>query len=78
MRVEPSSEIEHWTLAVMYASTRDAPDVVRGASVMGYVYVSEVDEERRKVRVLAPVGGRLGDRPLVMGKWPEPFISLLG
>ena len=62
----------------MHAATRDPPDAVRAASVMGYVYVSEVDEEKRKVRVLAPVGGRLGDRPLVMGKWPEPFISLLG
>lgn len=70
--------MQHWTLAVMHASTKDAPETVRAASVMGFVYVSDVDEERRKIKVLAPVGGRLGDRPLVWGKWPEPFMNLLG
>jgi polyribonucleotide 5'-hydroxyl-kinase len=25
-----------------------------------------------------PVGGPLGDRPLVWGHWPEPHINLLG
>ncbi|PNY26325.1 Calcium-transporting ATPase 3 [Tolypocladium capitatum] len=77
-REEPSSLMQHWTLAVMHASTKDAPETVRAASVMGFVYVSDVDEERRKIKVLAPVGGRLGDRPLVWGKWPEPFMNLLG
>lgn len=70
--------MQHWTLAVMHASTRDGPETVRTACVMGFVYVSDVDEERRKVKVLAPVGERLGERPLVWGKWPEPFINLLG
>ena len=70
--------MEHWTLAVMNASTRDSPDTIRAARIMGYVYIADVDEERRKIRVLAPVSGRLGDRPLVMGSWPEPFVNLLG
>ena len=78
MRDEPSSLMQHWTLAVMHASTRDTPETVRTAAVMGFVYVSDVDEERRKVKLLAPVGGRLGDRPLVLGSWPEPFMNLLG
>lgn len=62
----------------MHASIRDPPEVVRAASVMGFVYVSDVDEEKRKIKLLAPVGGRLGDRPLVLGSWPEPYINLLG
>jgi polyribonucleotide 5'-hydroxyl-kinase len=78
VREDPSSLMEHWTLAVMYASPKDSPETVRTASVMGYVYVSDVDEERRKLKVLAPVSGRLSDRPLVLGTWPEPFINLLG
>ncbi|RDA93972.1 hypothetical protein CP533_5053 [Ophiocordyceps camponoti-saundersi (nom. inval.)] len=78
VREEPSSVMEHWTLAVMHASAKDAPEVVRAASVVGFVYVSDVDEERRKMKLLAPVGGRLGDRPLIWGKWPEPYINLLG
>ncbi|KAL7800258.1 Pre-mRNA cleavage complex II protein Clp1 domain-containing protein [Trichoderma ceciliae] len=75
---EPSSLMQHWTFAVMNASVRDGPDVVRAANVMGFVYVADVDEDRRKIKILAPVSGRLGDRPLVWGKWPEPYINLLG
>ncbi|KAG6006706.1 hypothetical protein E4U21_006781 [Claviceps maximensis] len=77
-RHEPSSLLQHWTLAIMHASLKDAPEVVRAATVMGFVYVSDVDEERRKIKLLAPVGGRIGDRPLVFGIWPEPFMNLLG
>ncbi|KAH8172189.1 mRNA cleavage and polyadenylation factor CLP1 p-loop domain-containing protein [Sarocladium implicatum] len=55
LRAEVSSMLEHWTLAVMNASTRDSPDTIRAASVMGYVYIADVDEEKRKLRVLAPV-----------------------
>jgi polyribonucleotide 5'-hydroxyl-kinase len=68
----------HWTLAVMNASVKDPPDAVRSSTVMGFVYVGDVDKERRKLKVLGPVSGRLGDRPLVLGKWPEPYINLLG
>ncbi|KAF4506084.1 hypothetical protein G6O67_006204 [Ophiocordyceps sinensis] len=78
VREEPSSVMQHWTLAVMHASTRDGPEAVRTASVMGFVYVSAVNEERRKIKVLAPVAGRLGDRPLIWGRWPEPYMNLLG
>ncbi|KAH7353830.1 Clp1 protein [Plectosphaerella cucumerina] len=77
-RTEPTPHMAHYTLAVMYASAKDTPEVIRTASVMGYVYVAEVDKERRKVKILAPVSGRLGDRPLLFGTYPEPFINLLG
>ncbi|KAG6020925.1 hypothetical protein E4U19_008183 [Claviceps sp. Clav32 group G5] len=77
-RHDPSSLMQHWTLAVMHASLDDAPDVVRASTVMGFVYVSDVDEEKRRVKLLAPVGGRIDNRPLVFGRWPEPFMNLLG
>lgn len=65
-------------MAVMQASNKDPVEMILGASVMGFVYVADVDEERMKMRVLCPVAGRLGDRPLVWGRWPEPYINLLG
>lgn len=77
-RHEPSSLMQHWTLAIMHASLKDPPEAVRAATVMGFVYVSDVDEERRKIKILAPVGGRVGDRPMVLGRWPEPYMNLLG
>ncbi|CAM1503278.1 Fc.00g080540.m01.CDS01 [Cosmosporella sp. VM-42] len=77
-REQPTSVMEHWTMAVMHAAPKDSADTVRASSVMGFVYVSDVDEERRKIKLLAPVTGRLGDRPVVWGRWPEPYINLLG
>ncbi|KAK1715206.1 pre-mRNA cleavage complex II protein Clp1 [Colletotrichum lupini] len=78
MRVDPAQVMAHWTLAIVYASVKDSPETIRTANVMGYVYIADIDKEKRKLRILAPVSGRLGDRPLLMGKWPEPFINLLG
>jgi polyribonucleotide 5'-hydroxyl-kinase len=65
-------------LAVMYASARDSADQIRDTNVMGFVYVSDVDEKKKRLKLLAPVSAKLGDRPLVWGNWPEPMVSLLG
>ena len=68
----------HWTLAVMNASVKDSVDTIRWATVMGFVYVADVEPEKRRLKILSPVSGRLGDRPLVWAHWPEPYINLLG
>lgn len=78
MKVDASQLQAHWTLAIAYASIKDSPETIRTANIMGYVYVADIDKEKRKLRILAPVSGRLGDRPMLMGKWPEPYINLLG
>ncbi|MBE3046774.1 hypothetical protein IMZ48_30455, partial [Candidatus Bathyarchaeota archaeon] len=77
-RVVPSTEMTHWPLAIMQASTTDAPGVIRTSPVLGFVYVADVDAERAKVKLLAPLPERLGERPLVWGRWPEPHVNLLG
>lgn len=77
-RIDPSPTMSHWTFAVMNASIRDSPDVVKSSTVLGFVYVGDVDKERRKMKILSPVSGRLGDRPLIWSRWPEPYINLLG
>jgi len=65
-------------LAVKYASPIDAQDTIRDASVMGYLYVADVDNSKRKIRILSPVGGRLPTRALVWGVWPEGVGDLVG
>ncbi|KAL1836423.1 hypothetical protein VTJ49DRAFT_5159 [Mycothermus thermophilus] len=77
-RAEISAEMSHWTLAVMNASVNDPLETIRQAPVMGFVAVADVDEDRRRLKVLSPVSGRLGNRPLVWARWPEPYINLLG
>ncbi|KAI8629313.1 Pre-mRNA cleavage complex II protein Clp1-domain-containing protein [Xylariaceae sp. FL1651] len=76
-KAEPSLMLQNCVLAVACASVRDAPDTIRDANVMGFVYVADVDEKRRRLRILAPVSARLGDRPLLWGSWPEHMVNLL-
>ncbi|RDW69328.1 mRNA cleavage and polyadenylation factor [Coleophoma cylindrospora] len=76
--VEPTSQMQHCLLAVMYASLNDSQEAIRDASVMGFVYVADVDDKKRRVRLLSPVNTRIADRPLILGSWPEPTMSLMG
>jgi polyribonucleotide 5'-hydroxyl-kinase len=76
--VDASLEMSNCVLAVMNAALTDSPEQIRKAPVMGFVYIADVDSEKQRLKVLAPVSARLGDRPLIWGQWPEPFISLLG
>ncbi|KAM3069456.1 Cleavage polyadenylation factor subunit clp1 [Clarireedia jacksonii] len=77
-KVEPSQGMLQCLLAVMHASTRDSQDTIRDASVMGFVYVADVDEKKKRVKILAPLNTRVTDRPLVWGSWPESTGSLMG
>ncbi|KAI0106179.1 Pre-mRNA cleavage complex II protein Clp1-domain-containing protein [Nemania sp. FL0031] len=76
-KAEPSMMMQNCVLAVAYASVNDTPDSILDANVMGFVYVADVDEKRRRLRILAPVSARLGDRPLLWGSWPEHMVNLL-
>lgn len=67
-------------LALPHASTKDSMEDVRDASVMGFVYVAEVDEKKRRLKVLAPVTTRIGGdgKIAVWGAWPGVVVSLMG
>lgn len=77
-RVEPSSLMLHCILAVMYASVHDSQDTIRDATVMGFVYVAKVDEEKKRFKLLAPLNTRFTDRPMIWGSWPGATLSLIG
>jgi polyribonucleotide 5'-hydroxyl-kinase len=62
----------------MYASHHDPQETIRDATVMGFVYIAEVDEKRRRMKILAPLNTRFTDRPMVWGSWPEATMSLIG
>ncbi|KAK6596099.1 pre-mRNA cleavage complex II protein [Botrytis cinerea] len=77
-KVEPTPSMLHCIFAVMHASTRDSQDTIRDASVMGFVYVAEVDEKKKRMKILAPLNTRVTDRPLIWGSWPEAPVNLMG
>ena len=65
-------------LAIVHADPNDAQENIRDASVIGFVYVAEVDEKRKKLKVLAPLSGRLPNKAIVWGVWPEGVGDLVG
>lgn len=66
-------------LAITHAPTTASPADVRDACIMGFLYVADVDPGRGKIRVLAPVGGRVPPRALIWAKrWPGEVVGLVG
>ena len=75
---EISAGMSSWTLTIMDASVNDPPETIRQAPVVGFIAVAEVDEDRRRLKILSPFTGRVDNKPMVWGRWPEPYINLLG
>lgn len=66
-------------LAITHAPPTASPSEVRDASIMGFLYVADVDVEKGKMRVLAPMGGRVPPRAAVWGRrWPGEVVGLVG
>lgn len=77
-RVTPSNEMLGRLVAIKFCSGDSDEATLRDSAVMGFAYVSEVDETKKRVRFLAPHPQKWGDRALVWGGWPEPVTDLVG
>lgn len=65
--LEPSSIVENGLLAVLAANPEDPIEEIAKANVLGYVHIVEADDNRKRMRILMPVYGRLPNCPLVLG-----------
>ncbi|KAL8690779.1 MAG: hypothetical protein Q9218_003853 [Villophora microphyllina] len=77
-KIPPSPQMQTSILAIVSADINDRPENIRDASVIGFLYVAEVDEKKRKVRVLSPMSGRVPLRAMVWGSWPGDVGELVG
>ena len=77
-QVQPSPQMQNAIIAIVHAEPGDSQENIRDASVIGFIYVAEVDEKRRKMKVLAPLSGRLPNKALVWGAWPDGVSDLAG
>ena len=78
-RVTPSLEMLGRLVAIKFcAGTETDENVVRDSAVMGFVYVSEVDEGKKRVRFLSPHPQRWGNRAMVWGGAPGAVADLVG
>ncbi|KAI8372301.1 Pre-mRNA cleavage complex II protein Clp1-domain-containing protein [Choanephora cucurbitarum] len=73
VRVDNYDMCLHSILAMLNAGQDEHENKLLGSNVAGFVYVSDVDEEKRKVTILSPSPGRLPKKHLLMGsfKWME-------
>ncbi|EDN03000.1 conserved hypothetical protein [Histoplasma mississippiense (nom. inval.)] len=70
--------LENTLLAITHAAPNAPLHEIRDASIMGFVYVAGVDEKKAKIRVLAPVGGRVPARAMIWGRrWPGELVGLV-
>jgi polyribonucleotide 5'-hydroxyl-kinase len=76
--VDPSPMLQNCVLTIVNAEPNDSQETIRDASVIGFVYVSEVDDKKRKIRLLAPLSGRLPRKAMILGSWPEAIGDLMG
>ncbi|KAJ6184478.1 Pre-mRNA cleavage complex II Clp1 [Penicillium mononematosum] len=75
----PPSALANTLLAITHAPATASPAEVRDASIMGFLYVADVDVDKGKIRVLAPVGGRMPPRAIIWAKrWPGELVGLVG
>ncbi|KAI9262876.1 Pre-mRNA cleavage complex II protein Clp1-domain-containing protein [Helicostylum pulchrum] len=63
----------HSILAIVNIDQTEPENRILENNVAGFIYVSDVDEEKRKVTILSPSPGRLPKKHLLMGsfKWME-------
>ncbi|CAI0453509.1 unnamed protein product [Linum tenue] len=67
LRVAPvtiDGDLLHVVLAVSYAQE---PDQIASSNVAGFIYVTDIDLQRRKMTYLSPTAGELPSKYLVMG-----------
>ena len=56
-------------LAIKHANPSDSHETIRDASVIGYLYVSDVEEAKQRLKVLSPVGGRIPNKAIIWSSW---------
>ncbi|KAJ4301664.1 Cleavage polyadenylation factor subunit clp1 [Kalmusia sp. IMI 367209] len=77
-KITPSGEIVNKLLAITSASASDKHDVIRDSSIRGYMYVADIDEAKKRVKLLSPQPGHVPPNAVIMGSFPEDVPALVG
>lgn len=78
-RTTPSLEMLGRLVAIKFCDGSEMDEgTIRDSPVMGFAYVSEVDEAKKRVRFLSPHPQRWGNRVIVWGGFPDVVADLVG
>lgn len=70
--------IQNGLLAITHAEPSDSYEHIRDSSVVGYVYIADIDEAKQNVKLLAPLSGQIPRSAMILGNWPEDVAGLVG
>lgn len=56
-------------LTVKQAARNASHETIRDAPILGYLYVADVDETKKRMTITSPVRGRLPIEAVVWGSW---------
>lgn len=74
----PTPALQSNILAIMNADPDAQEEDIQTSSVLGFLYVAEVDEARAKISLLSPVAGRIPRRAIVWSQsWPEEVVGIV-
>lgn len=76
-KIAPSLMLQNTILAVTHADSNDTPENIRDASVMWYVYIADVDDGKKRLKIVSPISGRVPLNALLWGGWPEGVPDLV-
>lgn len=76
-KVVPSPDMVGKLLAITTAVATDRHEMIRDSSVRGYMWVADVDEGKKRVKVLCPQPGMVVSNALVLGRWPDDVAGLV-
>ncbi|KAF2861763.1 hypothetical protein K470DRAFT_214187 [Piedraia hortae CBS 480.64] len=74
--IEPSVGLTGSLIAVKLCPAASGEVSVRDSAVMGFLYVDDVDMEKKLIKFLSPHPQRWGDRALLWGDGPEVVADL--
>lgn len=72
----PIAALRNSVLAVLNCDAEADQGTIRDASVMGFLYVTDIDEGRGRISLLSPVAGRVPNRAIVWAGWPEGVLGM--
>ncbi|CDO93168.1 unnamed protein product [Kluyveromyces dobzhanskii CBS 2104] len=64
-----ASNLQHSIVAITNISRKDTQDKLNTASIIGYGLITEVNDSKRKLRVLLPVPSRIPDRAMILTEY---------
>ncbi|CAI6276496.1 unnamed protein product [Periconia digitata] len=76
-KVTPFPDMVGKLLAITTALATDPEERIRDSNVRGYMWVADVDEVKKRVKVLCPQPGMVVPNALILGSWPESVAGLV-